>query len=107
MEGIGRDEIESLVITASGGPFRDFSREELRTVTAEEALCHPTWQMGRKVTIDSATLMNKGLEVIEARWLFDMSAGEDRGPRPSGEHRSRHGSVSSMAPFWPTWPIRT
>ncbi len=74
MQGLGKDEIESILITASGGPFRDFSGEELRCVTAEQALCHPTWQMGRKVTIDSATLMNKGLEVIEAHWLFGMSA---------------------------------
>ena len=73
MQGIGKNEIEGIVITASGGPFRDFSGEALRCVTAEQALCHPTWQMGRKVTIDSATLMNKGLEVIEAHWLFDMS----------------------------------
>ena len=73
MQGLGKDEIENILITASGGPFRDFSGEALRCVTAEQALCHPTWQMGRKVTIDSATLMNKGLEVIEAHWLFDMS----------------------------------
>ena len=74
MQGLGKDEIEDILITASGGPFRDFSGEALRCVTAEQALCHPTWQMGRKVTIDSATLMNKGLEVIEARWLFGMEA---------------------------------
>ncbi len=72
MEGIGRHEIERLVITASGGPFRDYSKESLSRVTVEEALRHPTWKMGRKVTIDSATLMNKGLEVIEARWLFNL-----------------------------------
>ncbi len=74
MQGLGKDEIEDIVITASGGPFKDFSAEALQCVTAEQALCHPTWQMGRKVTIDSATLMNKGLEVIEAHWLFGMSA---------------------------------
>jgi len=72
MEGIDRYEIERLIITASGGPFRNFSREELGNVTAEQALRHPTWRMGKKVTIDSATLMNKGLEIIEARWLFDI-----------------------------------
>jgi 1-deoxy-D-xylulose-5-phosphate reductoisomerase len=72
MEGIDRAEIETLVITASGGPFKNHSKEELRNVTPDEALQHPTWRMGRKVTIDSATLMNKGLEVIEARWLFDI-----------------------------------
>jgi len=74
LEGVDRKDIEGLIITASGGPFRDLSVEELRNVTTEQALCHPTWQMGRKVTIDSATLMNKGLEVIEAHWLFDVSA---------------------------------
>ena len=72
MEGIDRYEIERLIITASGGPFRNLSREELGNVTAEQALRHPTWRMGKKVTIDSATLMNKGLEIIEARWLFDI-----------------------------------
>ncbi len=72
MEGVDDHEIEKLVITASGGPFKDYSREDLRGVTAEAALRHPTWQMGTKVTIDSATLMNKGLEVIEARWLFEV-----------------------------------
>ncbi|MFC1892799.1 1-deoxy-D-xylulose-5-phosphate reductoisomerase [Chloroflexota bacterium] len=61
-----------LILTASGGPFRHHSREELERVTVEQALGHPTWQMGTKVTIDSATLMNKGLEVIEAHWLFNM-----------------------------------
>jgi len=72
MEGIDRYEIERLIITASGGPFRNLSREEMGNVTAEQALRHPTWRMGKKVTIDSATLMNKGLEIIEARWLFDI-----------------------------------
>lgn len=72
----GRDprEVRRLILTASGGPFRGCSRERLATVTPEDALSHPTWKMGRKITIDSATLMNKGLEVIEARWLFDVPA---------------------------------
>ncbi|KAB2954364.1 1-deoxy-D-xylulose-5-phosphate reductoisomerase [Heliorestis acidaminivorans] len=61
-----------LLLTASGGPFRDKSLEDLQKVTAEDALRHPNWRMGSKITIDSATLMNKGLEVIEARWLFDI-----------------------------------
>ncbi len=65
-------EIEKLYLTASGGPFRGKSAEELRNVTVEEALKHPTWKMGRKITIDSATLVNKGLEVMEARWLFSV-----------------------------------
>jgi 1-deoxy-D-xylulose-5-phosphate reductoisomerase len=62
----------SIILTASGGPFRHYSPTQLGKVTVEQALKHPSWQMGRKVTIDSATLMNKGLEVIEAHWLFDM-----------------------------------
>jgi len=72
----GRDsaEIKRLILTASGGPFRGRSASELQGVTAAEALRHPTWQMGRKITIDSATLMNKGLEVIEAHWLFGVRA---------------------------------
>ncbi len=61
-----------IILTASGGPFRGYSPEQLAAVTVAEALVHPSWQMGPKVTIDSATLMNKGLEVIEARWLFDV-----------------------------------
>jgi 1-deoxy-D-xylulose-5-phosphate reductoisomerase len=61
-----------IILTASGGPFRGYSRAELAGVTAEQALRHPSWKMGEKVTIDSATLMNKGMEVIEAHWLFDM-----------------------------------
>jgi 1-deoxy-D-xylulose-5-phosphate reductoisomerase len=59
-------------LTASGGPFRETPIEEFRSITPEQALKHPTWQMGKRITIDSATLMNKGLEVIEARWLFDI-----------------------------------
>jgi 1-deoxy-D-xylulose-5-phosphate reductoisomerase len=67
-------EIRKLVLTASGGPFRTWPTERLAAVRPEDALRHPTWQMGRKITIDSATLMNKGLEVIEAHWLFDVPA---------------------------------
>ncbi|MDP9381758.1 MAG: 1-deoxy-D-xylulose-5-phosphate reductoisomerase [Chloroflexota bacterium] len=65
-------DISKLILTASGGPFRDTPKEDLEQVTPRQALAHPTWNMGAKVTIDSATLMNKGLEVIEAHWLFDM-----------------------------------
>jgi len=68
-----RGEVHRLILTASGGPFRQTPAERFSTVTPEEALKHPTWQMGKRITVDSATLMNKGLEVIEARWLFDMS----------------------------------
>jgi 1-deoxy-D-xylulose-5-phosphate reductoisomerase len=67
-------EVRKLVLTASGGPFRTWPAERLASVRPEDALRHPTWQMGRKITIDSATLMNKGLEVIEAHWLFDVPA---------------------------------
>lgn len=65
-------DLDSLIITASGGPFRNKTLEELQNVTVEDALKHPNWSMGRKITIDSATLVNKGLEVIEAKWLFDV-----------------------------------
>ncbi len=64
--------IEKLVITASGGPFRTWSKKQMQKITVEDALDHPNWSMGAKVTIDSATMMNKGLEIIEAHWLFDM-----------------------------------
>ena len=69
-----RGEVARLILTASGGPFRETPVEHLLRVTPEQALKHPTWNMGRRITIDSATLMNKGLEVIEARWLFDVPA---------------------------------
>jgi 1-deoxy-D-xylulose-5-phosphate reductoisomerase len=72
LAGRDRREVRRLVLTASGGPFRTWSQAQLDRATPEAALRHPTWRMGRKITIDSATLMNKGLEVIEARWLFDM-----------------------------------
>ncbi len=64
--------IEKIILTASGGPFRTFTKEQLRTVTKEQALQHPNWSMGAKITIDSATMMNKGFEVIEAKWLFGV-----------------------------------
>lgn len=67
-----RDEVKRIILTSSGGPFRQFTREQLSEVTPAEALKHPTWQMGPKITIDSATMMNKALEIIEARWLFDL-----------------------------------
>ncbi|MCH1983923.1 1-deoxy-D-xylulose-5-phosphate reductoisomerase [Ruminococcus sp. OA3] len=69
-------EVSRLIITASGGPFRNKTREELEHVRVEDALRHPNWAMGQKITIDSATLVNKGLEVMEARWLFDMQLSE-------------------------------
>jgi 1-deoxy-D-xylulose-5-phosphate reductoisomerase len=68
----GSDEVRRLIVTASGGPFRTLPAEQLSEVKLEDALKHPTWEMGQKITIDSATLFNKGLEMIEARWLFDI-----------------------------------
>jgi 1-deoxy-D-xylulose-5-phosphate reductoisomerase len=73
LHGRPLDQIRRLILTASGGPFRGLSRSALERVTRDDALRHPTWNMGPKITIDSATLMNKGLEVIEARWLFDVA----------------------------------
>jgi len=72
--GEGDNEIEKILLTCSGGPFRLFSDEQMSTVKAADALRHPTWEMGAKITIDSATLMNKGFEVIEAKWLFGVPA---------------------------------
>ena len=73
LNGENNKEIESLILTASGGPFRGKTKSELLNVTKNEALKHPNWSMGRKISIDSSTLMNKGLEVIEAKWLFDVN----------------------------------
>lgn len=70
--GEPRDKINKLIITASGGPFRSWSYEQMKEITVNQALDHPNWSMGAKITIDSATMMNKGLEIIEAHWLFDL-----------------------------------
>jgi len=72
MQGYRSDQIDKLILTASGGPFRGQKEEQLANITVDQALNHPTWRMGGKITIDSATLMNKGLETIEAKWLFDV-----------------------------------
>src|SRR5207244_13622350 len=72
----GRGDVRGVILTSSGGPFRGRSARELAQVTPQDALQHPTWQMGPKITIDSATLMNKALEVIEARWLFQLEPDE-------------------------------
>ena len=72
LQGHPRDDVRRVILTASGGPFRDFSYEEMEKVTPAQALKHPNWNMGPKITVDSATLMNKGLELIEARWLFEL-----------------------------------
>ncbi|MGN6136138.1 MAG: 1-deoxy-D-xylulose-5-phosphate reductoisomerase [Aureliella sp.] len=66
-------EVSKIILTASGGPFRTWSQQRLENATVEDALAHPTWQMGRKISVDSATMMNKALEIIEARWLFNLS----------------------------------
>ena len=76
MEGHRMVDIRRLILTASGGPLWDMTTEQMKDVTPEEALQHPNWKMGPKITIDSATLMNKGLEVVEARWLFDIPASQ-------------------------------
>lgn len=73
LEGRAPETVDSVVLTASGGPFRNHSRADLESVTVEEALAHPTWSMGPKITVDSATLANKGLELIEAHFLFDLA----------------------------------
>ncbi len=72
MQSGTREEVKRIILTASGGPFRQASAEELQDVTLEQALSHPVWNMGPKITVDSATMMNKAFEIIEARWLFDM-----------------------------------
>ena len=72
LNGEPKRKLEKILLTASGGPFRGMSRQQLETITVKEALKHPNWSMGPKVTIDSASLVNKGLEVMEARWLFDV-----------------------------------
>jgi 1-deoxy-D-xylulose-5-phosphate reductoisomerase len=74
LEGRDRAQLKRIILTASGGPFLNLERERFGSITVAEALKHPTWQMGNKITIDSATLMNKGLEVIEARWLFGLTS---------------------------------
>lgn len=76
LRGESAKEVKRLILTASGGPFRTKSKDEIENATVKEALNHPNWKMGDKITIDSATLMNKGLEVIEAKWLFGFEAGE-------------------------------
>jgi 1-deoxy-D-xylulose-5-phosphate reductoisomerase len=73
LQGHNRHDVHRVLLTASGGPFRERPRETFTSITVEDALRHPTWKMGAKITIDSATLMNKGLEIIEARWLFDLA----------------------------------
>lgn len=76
LQGNAGNKIQKILLTASGGPFRGKKQEDLLNVKVEDALKHPNWSMGRKITIDSSTMINKGLEVIEAKWLFDVSVDE-------------------------------
>ena len=76
LRGNKKNRIRKILLTASGGPFRGYTRKQLEKVTLQDALRHPTWNMGHKVTIDSSTMVNKGLELIEARWLFDVEVDE-------------------------------
>ncbi len=93
LEGHRKGDVRRLILTASGGPFRDLPAAELAQVTLKDALAHPNWNMGRKITIDSATMMNKGLEVIEARWLFDLP------PEQIGVHIHPQSIVHSMVEY--------
>jgi len=98
--------VEKILLTASGGPFRGRSRDELQAVTPDQACAHPNWSMGRKISVDSATLMNKGLELAEACWLFDCTPSDiDVVVHPQSS--SIHWSVSPMALCWRKWVIRT
>ena len=74
LAGRKKEDVSRIILTASGGPFRDYTLEQMKGITPEQALAHPVWQMGEKITIDSSTMMNKGLEIIEARWLFNLPA---------------------------------
>ncbi|MCF0141428.1 MAG: 1-deoxy-D-xylulose-5-phosphate reductoisomerase [Mogibacterium sp.] len=93
IQGNREQKIKRILLTCSGGPFRNYSAEELKTVTVEQALKHPKWNMGSKITIDSATMMNKGLEVIEAKWLFDVE------PEKIDVHIHPQSIVHSMVEF--------
>ena len=110
--GHNRGDVHRILLTASGGPFREWPPEKFAGITVEDALKHPTWKMGAKITIDSATLMNKGLEIIEARWLFDLVARPGAGDRASPVDRALHGRVrrrlrDRASSAWPTWASRS
>ena len=93
LQGEAGNEIEKILLTASGGPFRGKTYEELEHVKVEDALRHPNWSMGRKITVDSATMVNKGLEVMEAKWLFGVSPGSGVRRGTPSEHSSLGGGV--------------
>ena len=106
LQGNRRDEVDKLILTASGGPFLRTPLKLLNRATVAQALKHPNWKMGRKITIDSATMMNKGLEVVEARWEFDMDPGSDRCRYPSSECGSFNGSISGWIDYRAAWHPR-
>ena len=102
--GEDRSEIEKILLTASGGPFRTFTREQMETVTAADALKHPNWEMGAKITIDSASMMNKGFEVIEAKWLFGVPVEKIEvlvHPYQSTTRCTGHAAADTIRPLFP------
>jgi 1-deoxy-D-xylulose-5-phosphate reductoisomerase len=99
LQGQRKEDMEKILLTASGGPFLNKPAAEFNTITREDALKHPNWQMGRKITIDSATLMNKGLEVLEAGCLFS----DDSGRYSSPECHSFHGCLQGWFGYGPAW----
>ena len=107
LAGEAGNAIEKVILTASGGPFRTFSHEQLKTVTKEQALRHPNWDMGAKITIDSASMMNKGFEVIEAKYrgqvAFRRTAGPNRSSSPSAIGHTQHGTVRRRCSEGTAW----
>ena len=106
LNGENEKNIERLIITASGGSFRDKSSEELANVTVEDALNHPNWSMGAKITIDSATMMNKGLEVIEAHWLFNLPYEKIDCSTPQRKYNPFNGRIHRWQHYCSTWYTR-
>ena len=103
LQGGQRKALQKILLTASGGPFRGKKREELENIQVEDALKHPNWEMGRKITIDSSTMVNKGLEVIEAKWLFWGHGGSDPGRRAAPEYHSFHGGIRRRGSHRTAW----
>ena len=106
-EGLEAVGVRRILLTGSGGPFRTTPLEQLPDVTPEQACAHPNWRMGRKISVDSATMMNKGLEVIEAHWLFAAPPGTDRGGDSPAKRDSLDGGISRMARCWRNWATPT
>jgi 1-deoxy-D-xylulose-5-phosphate reductoisomerase len=92
-QGLAAKGVKRILLTASGGPFRTWTNDQLKSATPEQACAHPNWSMGRKISVDSATMMNKGLEVIEARWLFDATPDADQSSRSSAECGAFDGAI--------------